>query len=211
MGIVLAAGLVGVDLDKCIEAGQVQPWAAEVATALDSYTEKSQSGAGLHILAWGTLPPGPRRRGQVEAYDAARFFAMTGDVYGACRTVESRTSELHAMHARLLAATERHKPTAPTTPAPAPTADDAELVRRAMSAKNGARFRELWQGCPDSNGGYSQGDLSLCHLLAYWTGRDAARVDRLFRQSGRYRPKWDARHSADGSTYGQMTLAKVTP
>ena len=119
VGIVLAAGLVGVDLDKCIEAGQAQPWAAEVATTLDSFAAKSQSGAGLHVLAWGTLPPGPRRRGQVEAYDAARFFAMTGDVYGTRRTVESRTSELHAMHAPTTWPPQSaNKPTAPTKARP---------------------------------------------------------------------------------------------
>lgn len=34
-------------------------------------------------------------------------------------------------------------------------------------------------------------------------------MDRLFRQSGLMRPKWDERHSARGETYGQMTIAKA--
>ncbi len=35
----------------------------------------------------------------------------------------------------------------------------------------------------------SEADLALCNFLAFWTGGDAARIDRLFRRSGLYRPK----------------------
>ena len=36
--------------------------------------------------------------------------------------------------------------------------------------------------------------MALCCLLAFWTGRDASRVDSLFRQSGLYREdKWEQR------------------
>ena len=33
--------------------------------------------------------------------------------------------------------------------------------------------------------------MALCALLAFWTGKDTARMDRLFRRSGLMRPKWD--------------------
>jgi hypothetical protein len=46
-------------------------------------------------------------------------------------------------------------------------------------------------------------------MLAFWTGRDAARVDHLFRQSGLMRPKWDQKHFSDGRTYGQATVDKA--
>ena len=32
------------------------------------------------------------------------------------------------------------------------------------------------------------------------------RMDTLFRQSGRFRPKWDEKHFADGDTYGEHTI-----
>jgi hypothetical protein len=41
--------------------------------------------------------------------------------------------------------------------------------------------------------------------LAFWAGGDAGRIDRLFRQSGLYRPKWDERRGQE--TYGQHTIA----
>jgi putative DNA primase/helicase len=51
--------------------------------------------------------------------------------------------------------------------------------------------------------------MSLCHLLAFWVGPDLVRIDRLLRQSGLMRPKWDERHFADGQTYGTATIEKV--
>ena len=52
--------------------------------------------------------------------------------------------------------------------------------------------------------------LALLNLLAFWTGKDVARMDRLFRQSSLMRDKWDVVHDpANGRTYGQMTVDKA--
>lgn len=67
---------------------------------------------------------------------------------------------------------------------------DQELLNKAMSApSNGAQFTRLWQGQHD--GDHSAADQALCNLLAYWTGKDEARMDSLFRASGLYRDKWE--------------------
>ncbi|MBM3271540.1 MAG: DUF3987 domain-containing protein, partial [Candidatus Sericytochromatia bacterium] len=50
-------------------------------------------------------------------------------------------------------------------------------------------------------------DLALCSHLAFWTGPDPARIDRLFRQSGLMRDKWDEKRL--DSTYGAVTIAKA--
>src|SRR5690554_682849 len=52
-----AAGITGIDLDRCIDtAGNLSPLASEVVTLCDSYTEVSPSGSGLHILVGGSVP-----------------------------------------------------------------------------------------------------------------------------------------------------------
>src|SRR5262245_52146540 len=68
IGYVLTASdpFVAVDLDKCVAAGMVEPWATEIIAQLASYTEISPSGHGIRILCLGTLPPGRRRNGQIE-------------------------------------------------------------------------------------------------------------------------------------------------
>ncbi len=53
----------------------------------------------------------------------------------------------------------------------------------------------------------SEADLALCGDLAFWTGPDPERIDRLFRQSKLFRPKWDESHYAGGRTYGEGTIA----
>lgn len=53
----------------------------------------------------------------------------------------------------------------------------------------------------------SEADLALCSHLAFWTGRDAAKMDTMFRQSGLMRDKWDRQQS--GTTYGAITIQKA--
>src|SRR5262249_30307262 len=73
--------LTGIDLDKCrdLHTGEIAPWASAIVRLLNSYTEISVSGTGLHIIVSGTLPKGRRKRGAIEAYDDGRFFAITGN------------------------------------------------------------------------------------------------------------------------------------
>ena len=71
--------------------------------------------------------------------------------------------------------------------------DDAVLLDRARDARNGARFTRLWNGDWSGYASQSEADSALCFMLAFWTGRDAGRIDRLFRRSGLMRDKWEKR------------------
>ena len=69
----------GIDLDGCIsDDGSVKEWALEIVRRLDSFTELSPSGRGLHIFVRAVLPAGGRRKGQIEMYDCGRYFTVTG-------------------------------------------------------------------------------------------------------------------------------------
>lgn len=76
-----ADGLVfaGVDFDKVISGGEIAPLAAERVRRLGSYTERSVSGGGLHVIVKARpLASGIAHDG-VEMYTSGRFFTMTGD------------------------------------------------------------------------------------------------------------------------------------
>lgn len=81
----------GVDLDDCRdpETGELEPWAAEIVTALNSYTELSPSGTGVHIICKARIPRGGRR-GRVEMYAQDRFFTITGHTINVIAEVEAR-------------------------------------------------------------------------------------------------------------------------
>lgn len=76
-------GVTGVDLDHCRDpaTGEIAPWAAEVAAKLDSYTEVSPSGTGLHVMVAADVDRDwtNHERG-IEVYGGndARFLAITG-------------------------------------------------------------------------------------------------------------------------------------
>lgn len=204
---------VGVDFDKCRdrETGEIEPWALAIVRRLNSYTEASPTGTGLHTIARGSVPQGVKR-GPLEIYSTGRYFTVTGaHIDGTPATIEQRDETIAAIY----------RETAPETVAPAgpcrtPIAhvdlDDAVLLDRARRFSNGARFSALfdagnWRGC-----GYesqSSADLVLVSALAFLTNRDGARIDWLFRASAMMRPKWDERHYGDGRTYGEATIEKA--
>jgi primase-polymerase (primpol)-like protein len=72
----------GIDLDDVIdENGVIDPEAHAIIDKMDSYTEVSQSGRGIHIIVRGKKPNSQCRRGNVEIYDKGRYFALTGDLW----------------------------------------------------------------------------------------------------------------------------------
>ena len=74
-------GIVGIDLDDAIdEEGFLSPMAADIVGRCKSYTEKSKSGTGIHILLYGTLPfKGKNNLKGVEIYKSSRYFILTGE------------------------------------------------------------------------------------------------------------------------------------
>ena len=193
--------LCGVDLDGCLdsETGEIEPWAQEIIKELDSYTEISPSGTGVHIFLRGELPAslGRNRKGQFEVYDQARYFTVTGKhLAGTPRGIESRQEALQGVVWRMFGDSSAPSANGHTKPVLAPETagnglSDDEIVQKALAASNGERFRRMWEGGTSGYGSQSEADLALCGMLAFWTGGDAMRMDSLFRQSGLYRKKWD--------------------
>lgn len=98
VGLVLGSvsGLCGIDLDDVIDSeGNIDPVASEIIEMMDSYTELSPSGTGIHILFTGKCPvtgvkvnPGGKFR---EMYSEGRYFTVTGNVYQNRDKVQKRT------------------------------------------------------------------------------------------------------------------------
>ena len=204
--------ILAVDLDHAIdEAGELKPWALDIVRQLDTYTELSPSGRGLRLFAIGEKP-GPRQmchKKGIELYDttSVKFVTFTGHhLPGTPLVVNTRPAEIAALYR----ATFPDKPQPERRNEPQPVSlDDTALLQKAFAAKNGADFLALWRGNASSHPSPSEADLALCCNLAFWTGGDAKRIDRMFRQSGLLRDKWDERHAGDGSTYGEMTVDKA--
>lgn len=213
-------GIFMLDLDKCLGAdGQ---WSAEAVAIFTGFAgawgEVSQSGTGLHIM--GRCDPARladrknKWAGWLEMYVDRRFIAFGGTgwqvIGGGTATDQDWTDQL------LKLVPERdHLGELPDGVDPAytgPTDDDA-LIGMMLRSNGGtgaifgqkATVRQLWNADAavlarqypafDGGGGFdhSSADAALMSHLAFWTGKDMPRMDRLFRRSALMRPKYQTR------------------
>jgi putative DNA primase/helicase len=203
IGVELGEGLCGIDIDHCInEKGEVSEKAEEIVSAIDSYIETSPSGTGMHILFTGSIPEGARRKDGLEMYAEGRYFTLTGEGSG---TVANRTEQAAQVHKKYLAPLPA--PQRPISPAAQLSISDDELLKKIRASKNSVIVEALWRGDISAYNSPSEADMALCNILAFWTGRDAGQMDRLYRSSGLMREKWDRPQS--GSTYGKITIQKA--
>ncbi len=203
LGFMFSPPYFGVDLDHCTDNVD---FCDEFVETLRSYAEYSVSGSGVHIICKGELPDGARRRGNVEMYSSGRYFICTGNIYNSkYSNVIDCTETIKVLHSKYLPSDAPRVEPRKITPV---YIDDQQIVDKARNCKSGYLFQMLysgnWQGVYSSQ---SEADLALCNQLAFWTQKNEAQMDRIFRSSGLFRKKWDEKRS--GTTYGAITIGKA--
>lgn len=146
----------------------------KILTAFDSYTERSASGRGYHIIIKGKLPAGVHRD-NVEVYSSARYMICTGDVVRNT-PIGDYQQLLDVLYGEMKPAdtvelTERDS-----------LLDDGEVVAMAMRAVNAEKFNALCAGDMTGYPSQSEADFALLSIIAYYTP-DNEQVRRLFRMS----------------------------
>ena len=176
-----------VDLDDCRnpETGDVAPWAMEIVRELDSYTEVSSSGKGLHIIVEGEKP-GPRCRTNAlpafEMYDDVRPALITGDRLNE-KDIEPRQPQIEDLY---------HEVFPPEVSDPVdiePTGlDDDEVLRLLTEVDPEApKWRTTLNG--DWGEHYddrSGADFAIAYKLGFYSG-DPEQVQRIMNASGHAR------------------------
>ena len=221
IGFEFANGYAGIDLDDVfISGGTLKPFADEVVRLMNSYTEYSPSGNGLHILFKLNVPLskfGSHRRNDelgIEMYDSGRYFTVTGNIYGEAKPIAERTEIARKIYDKYFI---KSKPdninkgslrSFDSLREIETDVSDSELLEIMFNSQHGEKIRSLFNGDISKYGDDdSRADLALCSYLAFWTNNDTSRMDNLFRQSGLMRPKWDEMHGSQ--TYGAMTISKA--
>ena len=202
----------GVDIDgieneiAMYKSGDGDNIVSEFVHELQSYSEISQSGKGIHIICKGNLPKNGRRRGNVEMYETGRFFVMTGNSCSEYSEIKNCTESIKPLHSKYIGGGKEPVPRVIHT---MNFASANDIVKAAANAKNGDKFKSLYSGSYSTSEytSQSEADMALCQMLAFWTGCDADKMDAIFRQSGLMREKWDRQQS--GSTYGALTIQKA--
>lgn len=217
IGFLVGDRICALDLDDCFEEnGGMKPWAQDIADMFSGcYMELSPSGKGVRIifLAFNYSYDKAKyyinnRALGLEVYVAGatnRFVTLTGNIY--------REGEVLEKAETLKIVLDKYMQRPALKPMEAPVSEsrsflsDESVIEKASSAANGEKFKALWRGDISGYASHSEADLGLCCINAFWCGKDALQMDRLFRQSGLYRDKWDRAQS--GSTYGWITIEKA--
>lgn len=230
------------DLDACLTRPERYVLAQEAyAQFPGAAVEISQSGTGLHIIGTyrGAAPEHSCRRDDLglELYTSRRFVALTGNQAQGDAGVDC-TAALGQYAARYfppsVAAGDRSEWRDEPRADYYCTSDDDDLIRRMLQSTSAAAafggkasFADLWKANEtvlsraypsDTGDAYnrSSADAALAQHLAFWTGCNHARMDRLMRRSALAREKWDSHGGYMHLTIGgacakQVEVLRDTP
>lgn len=196
--------------------------------------EISHSGTGLHIIgSYAGDEPEHKCKNvplHIELYTSERFIALTGNgVSGDAANVSTGLTGVISQH---FAGSDPERTVTDWTTTHRedsnPIQDDAKLLAKAMESKPnevatlfGAEptkvaFKDLWNCNADAlsrayphdqrEGDYdaSSTDAALAQHLAFWTGGNCERIEKLMRLSALKRDKWDYHKS-----YMQRTITNA--
>ena len=188
--------LVGIDFDNCIKDGVLDPTVEEWINKLNSYTEYSQSGNGLHVILQGNLDPSYKNIGsikeiKIEVYNKSRYFVMTGNVYNGLNDVQARQEELDEFLYNWI--DQRPQLTIEDIASEEEKRSYSEIIRKMIVTDKVADIfynDDAWQRYNIGDGSQSDADIWLCSRIITHT-RVPDQIDRIFRKSSLYRDKWE--------------------
>lgn len=186
----------GIDFDGCLDpdSGEVSAWAYKWLRKLNSYCEVSPSGTGVKVWIKGKLPfeTGKKvfvqaegcggKKAAVEAYDHARYFAVTGMrlVYSSA-TVEERQAELDELCKEFF------------RPEPVESAGPAGPNSRLSVIERARRYMDTVPGAISGQGGHNATFRAACVLLCgFGLTKAEARV-LMSEWNRRCEPPWSER------------------
>jgi hypothetical protein len=203
-----------VDIDKCLEPGG-QSWSPLANQIMQTFAgaaiEVSTSRTGLHIIATGQAPEHSCKNTQlkIELYTEKRFVALTG-----LNMVGDASARFDSVLPGFVNAyfppkvTDSVGWTTTHCAESSPIENDNQLIKimldnKSASAAFGGRasFSDLWnKNIPVLSEIYSDesrefdassADAALAQHLAFWTGNNCERIERLMKQSRLVRDKWN--------------------
>lgn len=210
IGIKLVDDLLGIDLDNCITDGLIDARAKEIIKHFsNAYIEYSPSANGFHILmkykGFYDKKNYYIKHDGIEVYSAlstTRYLTITGNVY------QKGSLAYEDIGLKWLLETHMKKDKAEGSELPLSSEvsylSDESVMEKATNAVNGEKFKKLWTGDISDYTSHSEADAALSSILAFYCGGNRNQMDRLFRNSALYRPKWDEYRGTD--TYGDITI-----
>lgn len=216
IGLGIFNGFSAIDIDNCIDSnGNLSDMANDIIRYCNSYTEYSPSGKGIRII-FKTNSKIQKEHYYIQNHNIGleiyvsnntnKFVTLTGNIYKDKKEINLIDLEyiLKKYMAKQLSVGD--KKGYETIATPINNLDwDTILVKDS-------KLHQLWFAVPSGSGGNeSEMDLALCAKIAYYTGGDREKVNRMFMTSPYYSHKDDA-HKAKWEIredYRQATINKA--
>lgn len=189
IGLVFGGDVLGVDLDKCLEGGEItDPIVSSFVEAANTYTEISPSGTGLHLYFKLTAPLRLKknRHGKYEMYTTNRYFTFTGNLYNQNEVCTVSPSQAESLLKILGYPWNPVSEAANQVVSGSSTNLDLEIVKQKMFAsQNGTEIKALYSGNTSQySDDTSAADAALVQQLNYWTNGDRDAMKTLWLDSG---------------------------
>jgi primase-polymerase (primpol)-like protein len=203
-----SADLLGIDIDHCLENGEVtHEKKAEIEKLLseaNTYTEVSPSGSGLHLflsISDAPLLLSANRHAPFEAYTSGRYFTVTQNPYGTEKEIRTVTKKEALALLSIVGYPWKKTEAVEKASAQQGTLDalqtnataqaitgsklsDSEVVDKMFKSKGGEKAKALYNGSlADHDNDGSKADMALCAHLAFWTGKDEGQMERIWMAS----------------------------
>jgi len=206
IGIFVEPRFSAIDIDDCVTESGFTDMAENIISLMGSYTEYSPSGKGIRILIDTTDAVFDKEKYYVnnrklhfEAYTEKKYVTVTGNAIWE-KPIRKCGEDFTAFLERYMVKPQQ------TEMKIAPLGSflsDAAIIDIAMSAANSEKFRKLWNGDITDYASYSEAELALCSILAFYCGGDEDQIDRLVRMSDLCRDKWNR------EDYSRRTIEKA--
>ncbi|MEI6280959.1 MAG: hypothetical protein WCP17_03110 [bacterium] len=196
LGIVFCDGMFGgVDIDHVLVDGEIiHPQRETIIKFLEqvnTYTEISPSGTGLHVYFGTAQPffPVANKKIPFEYYTKGRYFTVTGNSYHQkpkqIRVFETTEEVVDVLS--IIGYPWGKKAKTITKKNDVNTVSllsDDKLLKKMFSSKNGSAIKKLYDGdISKYNGDDSGADMALCSHLAFWTGNNEEQIERIWLSS----------------------------
>jgi hypothetical protein len=156
----------------------------KIAESMDSYSEISPSGKGLHQIIKAKIFGG-RKRGRIEIYSSAHYFTMTGITYHD-KPIAERQQLAEMLWRELDSNGGGNNIDLKVVSQPEKYPDEV-IYNLASQAENGQKFVDLWNGNwqkyyndPDKNKlSCNEADFALINILGFYS-RNLQQIKRMF-------------------------------
>jgi len=211
VGIMFDGTIMGIDLDGVIKDGVMNEAARDIVTRVNSYTEYSPSGTGVHTLCFGSIPKGLRNdKIGLEMYPSGRFFTLTGHRFENYSKMATKAETQPVVNEIYNANISRAAYTGENASTPVPTKTtypSEEIVKKVLSSpKMAGKFKRLCQGLApyewdaaqekwtnkvdanflkvDGTPDLSKIDFAFAKILVFYRATPA-QIDEIYRAQGK--------------------------